>query len=59
MGPEMMITVKGRDIAEELRVKAEGRDPDAFDMYIYNGKSPHCHGSRRVGNRRVSGTEFD
>lgn len=46
-----MITTKGRDIAEELRVKAQGRDPDAFNMYIYNGKSPaqfrvHWHASR-------------
>ncbi|RXW21964.1 hypothetical protein EST38_g3917 [Candolleomyces aberdarensis] len=48
-----MITQKGHDIAEELRVKAEGRDPDAFDMYIYNGKSAHSRvASTRLQSRR-------
>jgi hypothetical protein len=32
-----MITVKGKELVEELRKKADGRDPDAFDMYLYNG----------------------
>ncbi|KAH6915038.1 hypothetical protein BKA70DRAFT_1368848 [Coprinopsis sp. MPI-PUGE-AT-0042] len=33
---ETMITTKGKEIAESLLKQAGNRDPDAFDMYIYN-----------------------
>ncbi|KAJ3532476.1 hypothetical protein NMY22_g7726 [Coprinellus aureogranulatus] len=36
LNPETMISVKGKELAEELRKKADGRDPDAFDMYVFN-----------------------
>ncbi|KAF8969504.1 hypothetical protein BDZ97DRAFT_1653923, partial [Flammula alnicola] len=33
---ETFVSTKGKDIAENLLKKAADRDPDAFDMYIYN-----------------------
>ncbi|KDR83899.1 hypothetical protein GALMADRAFT_86570 [Galerina marginata CBS 339.88] len=30
------VSIKGKDIAEKLLQQAENRNPDAFDMYIYN-----------------------
>jgi hypothetical protein len=34
-----MMTLKGKQLAEDLMKKADGRNPDAFDMYLYNGMS--------------------
>ncbi len=39
LNAKTLITVKGKKIADELLEASEKRDPDAFDMYIYNGKS--------------------
>ncbi|KAF5333277.1 hypothetical protein D9611_002577 [Ephemerocybe angulata] len=36
LNPETLITTGGKALADDLRKKADGRDPDAFDMYIYN-----------------------
>ncbi|KAG2013808.1 hypothetical protein CC2G_010678 [Coprinopsis cinerea AmutBmut pab1-1] len=36
VNPETMITVKGSDLFKELMHQADKRDPDAFDMYVYN-----------------------
>lgn len=33
---DTMITEKGKELADELMKKADGRNPEAFDMYVYN-----------------------
>jgi len=44
-----LISIKGKKIADQLLVQAENRNPDAFDMYIYNGKSLYiCSDGRKL-----------
>lgn len=40
------MTTKAKDIAADLFKKADNRNPDIFDMYIYNGLS--CSQFERV-----------
>jgi len=39
VGPDSsaFMTIAGAELFEKLNNEAENRDPDRFDMYIYNG----------------------
>lgn len=37
MNENIFISIKAEQIVEDLLTKAENRNPDNFDLYIYNG----------------------
>jgi NAD(P)H-hydrate repair Nnr-like enzyme with NAD(P)H-hydrate epimerase domain len=39
VGPETLMSDAGAALWEKLREDADNRDPDRFDMYIYNGNN--------------------
>ena len=41
LNPNVFISKPAKDIAVKLFEKADDRNPDLHDMYIYNGKVPH------------------
>lgn len=42
INPEIFISDKAKEIVNDLLQKAEKRNPDAFDMYIYNDYYPYA-----------------
>jgi hypothetical protein len=38
MSPELFVSEKAKAVVIDLLKKAESRNPDAFDMYVYNGE---------------------
>ncbi|KAJ3508654.1 hypothetical protein NLJ89_g5637 [Agrocybe chaxingu] len=38
---DTFISVPGKELAEKFAKDAENRDPDTFDMYIYNDFYPY------------------
>ncbi len=37
MSPELFVSEKAKEMVEDLLKKAEQRNPDLHDLYIYNG----------------------
>ena len=46
--PKTFMSQKGYDTVRELLQKADNRNPDRFDMYIYNGLSYSYHYRRMI-----------
>lgn len=38
MGPELFVSENAKAMVLDLLKNAEKRNPDAFDMYVYNGE---------------------
>lgn len=53
MGPELFMSEKAEAVVIDLLKKSENRNPDAFDMYVYNGEQ-HVERLYSFADRRTT-----